>query len=88
MASAAVRDHRPLCPNGERCTLAGGRCLMVAHRGPVPNRLVIGTLVIAVSLLAVWLIAPEVTLVGLFLFAVVAELVLYGVMYVIVRRHW
>ena len=61
---------------------------MVVHRGLVPNRLVIGTIVIAIALLAVWMIAPEVTLVGLFLFAVVAELILYGVMYLVVRRHW
>jgi hypothetical protein len=61
---------------------------MVVHRGLVPNRLVFGTIVIAIALLAVWMIAPEVTLVGLFLFAVAAELILYGVMYLVVRRHW
>jgi hypothetical protein len=77
-----------LCPGGDRRTLGGGRCVMVAHRGPVPNRLVIGTILIAVALLAVWLIAPEVTLVVLLLLGVAAELILYGVMYLMVRRHW
>ena len=61
---------------------------MVVRRGPMPIRLVIGTILIAVALLTVWLIAPDVTLVVLLLLGVAAELILYGVMYLMVRRHW
>jgi uncharacterized membrane protein YiaA len=52
------------------------------------NRLVLGTILIAVALVAVWLIAPEVTLVILLLFGMAAELILYGALYLRARRHW
>lgn len=61
---------------------------MIADRGPMSNRLVIGTILIAVALVAVWLIAPEVTLVVLLLFGMAAELILYGALYLRARRHW
>lgn len=61
---------------------------MIVHHGLAPNRLVIATLLIAVTLMVVWLIAPEVTLVALLLVAVAAELILYGAMYLMMRRHW
>ena len=61
---------------------------MVADRGPMSNRLVIGTILIAVALVAVWLVAPEVTLVVLLLFGMAAELILYSALYLRARRHW
>lgn len=62
---------------------------MLARPRPMRTRLVIGAVLIAVALLAVWVVAPEVTLVILLLLGAAAEMILYAVLYVIQRRrHW
>jgi len=62
---------------------------MAEHRRATQVTPVVGAVVIAAALLAVWLLAPEVTLVTLILLGAAAEVILYGVLYLVERRrHW
>ena len=60
---------------------------MAEHRHVTQVTPVLGAVVIAAALVVVWLLAPEITLVALLLLGVAAEVILYGVLYLVERRH-
>ena len=62
---------------------------MHAHPGPTVIRPVVGALLVALVLVAAWAAMPEALLVPLLLVAVAAEMIFYGILYLIERRrHW
>ena len=62
---------------------------MHTHTRPTIMSPILGAVLLALALIIVWAAVPDALLVFILLFGVVAELLLYGIMYVIERRrHW
>jgi len=62
---------------------------MHAHRRPRVIAPVLGAVLLALVLVVIWAAMPEAVLLPVLLLAVAAEMILYGVLYLIQRRrHW
>ncbi len=62
---------------------------MHVHPRPTVIRPIVGAVLLALMLVVIWAAVPEAILVPILLLAVVAEVVIYGVLFVVGRRrHW